>query len=100
MYEPPITLTTGEICTRVRDGVDGKILEACQQVDVSLDKPRLLQLLKKDRPEKVVYFNCHGAGYDLSHKDRYHCPTCNRRLRNKQPDPYCPGCGQHLDWEV
>ena len=49
-------------------------------------------------PMKVKYQNRHGEGSDLYHKDYYNCSRCGRRLRNKQRDPFCPKCGQALDW--
>ena len=54
---------------------------------------------EKQIAQKVKYNNRHGEGYDLWNKDYYNCPTCGRRLRNKQHDPYCPKCGQALKWE-
>lgn len=54
---------------------------------------------EKQIASKVKYNNRHGEGYDLFNKDYYNCPACGRRLRNKQHDPYCPKCGQAIDWE-
>ena len=54
--------------------------------------------LEKQIPQKVEYVNRHGGGYDLSNKDYFGCPSCKRRLRNTQKDPYCGKCGQALDW--
>ena len=28
------------------------------------------------------------------------CPTCNRRLDAYDGFPYCPRCGQKLDWGI
>ena len=49
---------------------------------------------------KVKYLNRHGEGYDRYNDDNFSCPNCGRKLRNKQKDPYCPRCGQLLDWKV
>ena len=29
----------------------------------------------------------------------YECPTCREELDDLACDPYCPYCGQKLDWE-
>ena len=39
-------------------------------------------------------------GDDIKNRDIYTCPSCNRRLRNKQKDPYCAKCAQLLDWGI
>lgn len=54
--------------------------------------------LEKQIPKKVKYQNRHGEGWDISNKDYFHCPSCGRRLRNKQKDNHCGRCGQLLDW--
>lgn len=58
----------------------------------------LIDVISKQIPKKVKYLNRHGSGYDLYNADYFHCPSCGRRLRNKQKDPYCGRCGQALDW--
>lgn len=54
--------------------------------------------LGKQMPKKVKYLNRHGIGCDLYNKDYFNCPSCGRRLRNKQKDNHCGRCGQALDW--
>lgn len=54
--------------------------------------------LEKQIPRKVKYLNRHGSGSDLYNKDYFNCPSCGRRLRNKQKDNHCGRCGQALDW--
>ena len=54
--------------------------------------------LEKQIPKKVKYLNRHGSGSDLYNKDYFNCPSCGRRLRNKQKDNHCGKCGQALDW--
>lgn len=56
------------------------------------------EALEKQIPKKVKYLNRHGGGSDLYNKDYFNCPSCGRRLRNKQKDKYCPNCAQALDW--
>ena len=57
-----------------------------------------IEALEKQNAKKVRYKNRHGAGYDTYNKDYYNCPSCGRRLRNKQTDNHCGRCGQKLDW--
>lgn len=57
-----------------------------------------IDALKKQIPKKVKYLNRHGDGPDLWNQDYYTCPSCGRRLRNKQHDNHCGRCGQALDW--
>ena len=57
-----------------------------------------IEALEKQVPKKVKYKNRHGQGYDIYNKDYYNCPSCGRRLRNKQKDNYCGRCGQAIDW--
>lgn len=54
--------------------------------------------IEKQIPKKVKYLNRHGDGSDLWNKDYYTCPSCGRRLRNKQHDKHCGRCGQALEW--
>lgn len=56
--------------------------------------------LEKQIPKKIKYLNRHGSGLDLYNTDYYNCPSCGRRLRNKQHDKHCGRCGQLLDWEI
>jgi hypothetical protein len=58
----------------------------------------LSKALEKQIAKKVKYLNRHGDGYDLYNVDYFHCPSCGRRLRNKQKDPHCGRCGQAIDW--
>lgn len=57
-----------------------------------------ISALEKQIPKMVKYLNRHGDGPDLYNKDYFNCPSCGRRLRNKQKDKHCGGCGQALDW--
>lgn len=77
----------------------GKI-DTCRGEDKECAEATVIKALKKQISKKVRYQNRHGEGFDLLHEDYYHCPSCGRRLRNKQHDPYCGRCGQALDWEV
>jgi hypothetical protein len=71
---------------------------------VKEDKPLVeaygvtISALEKQIPKKVKYLNRHGDGEDLWNKDYFNCPSCGRRLRNKQKDKHCGRCGQALDW--
>ena len=58
----------------------------------------LTKALEKQIPKKVKHLNRHGDGADLYNRDCFFCPSCGRRLRNKQKDPHCGRCGQALDW--
>lgn len=88
----------------VRDNI--AILEKMQEPDNAGYKLQLehekfvLECIEKQIPKKVKYLNRHGDGYDLYNADYFHCPSCGRRLRNKQKDAHCGRCGQALDWEV
>ena len=58
----------------------------------------VISAIEKQIPKKVKYLNRHGDGPDYYNKDYFNCPSCGRRLRNKQKDAYCGRCGQALDW--
>lgn len=64
----------------------------------SSDMINALHAIDKQIPRKVKYLNRHGSGTDYYNRDYYNCPSCGRRLRNKQKDPHCGRCGQALDW--
>lgn len=94
------------ISVQIADTTDKLIMDAITRIAIEegitdlyvLDKQNIVAALKKQIPEKVKYLDRHGAGYDYWNKDYYNCTACGRRLRNKQHDPYCPRCGQALDW--
>lgn len=69
-------------------------------VELSGASTTAIKALEKQTPRAVKYNNRHGNGADLWNKDYFNCPSCGRRLRNKKPDPFCPRCGQALNWEV
>ena len=73
----------------------GKCSDDCLQCN---SMEMAISALEKQIPKKVKYQNRHGEGWDISNKDYFHCPSCGRRLRNKQKDPHCGRCGQLLDW--
>lgn len=66
--------------------------------DVKQIENTIIEALEKQMPKKVKYLNRHGIGCDLYNKDYFNCPSCGRRLRNKQKDNHCGRCGQALDW--
>ena len=69
-----------------------------EDIELVVNKEYIRQLLYKAKKTKVLYRNKHTGNYDMYNQDIYTCPACGRRLRNKQRDPYCGKCGQHLDW--
>ena len=59
---------------------------------------KYFEIEAKQTPQKVICINKHGEDIDYKNVDLLKCSNCGRRLRNKQHDPYCPKCGQKLDW--
>ena len=79
-------------CEDFRDGEDSVWAKDVEALNSAIEA------LEKQIPKKVKYKNRHGQGYDIYNKDYYNCPSCGRRLRNKQKDNYCGRCGQAIDW--
>lgn len=82
-----------EYCPQRCDGS-----KPCRNEDCELY--HAIKALEKQIPKKVKYLNRHGDGPDVWNEDYYTCPSCGRRLRNKQHDNHCGRCGQALDWSV
>ena len=56
-----------------------------------------IEVLEKEIPEKTIF----TTDYDAS-VNYYRCPVCGDMVTDKkdEPDYYCSGCGQKLDWEA
>ena len=86
---------------------DGICDRDCGKCDLVRDDKELIEAygvailsIEKQIPKRVKYLNRHGEGGDLWNKDYYNCPSCGRRLRNKQHDNHCGRCGQMLNWDI
>ena len=55
---------------------------------------KINELIARDKPQPIVEKVLENFG----NKTIYLCPTCGRALgRIDHEDPFCRGCGQHLD---
>lgn len=93
-YRESLDCITSSVCENCNCNMD----VGCQGCDILESKQVLEELIEKKTPAKVKYENRHGSGIDYYNRDAFKCPSCNRRLRNRQHDPYCPKCGQRIDW--
>lgn len=101
-----VKMTVKTMSRRIAEDVNSTILKGIYETakdhgitDLFLiNEKTVIDAFNKQIPQTVKYLNRHGEGHDIRNKDYYHCPACGRRLRNKQHDPYCPKCGQALDW--
>lgn len=92
----------GKVIVQMRDKIDDLIVEEIKNAALRegatdvyiLSKPEIISALRKQIPQKPEY--CDGD-YDYAK-----CPACGNDDYewdiNNWRDPYCPQCGQALDW--
>lgn len=60
----------------------------------------LEEILEKEGPQPIVaWYDGYADGYPVM---EYHCPNCDYSLGEFDDPrmPYCPDCGQALDWSA
>ncbi len=68
-------------------------------IDEALEAIEVIALAERTTPKKLIY---EGDGDGELVYDTAFCPNCNNIFEYDSwnwKDPYCPKCGQALDWE-